>query len=259
MQCQEHIWFLGDSFAFKSYAEHYFHHEDYVGYVRDTYETNGFITDHRASLHLNNVVACVRNLLIKATREKNPRLSKLIVIVLDDDLIRFTSAKHTANSFTFGWIIHWLMTEFDRMMKSFKEKLPNKAKKAGFPHWLWIEPPLHKSFQDNDLRRKFGQCLQNMGKLHTDTLVLVLKKIWDPGDSSLFLCSEQRFAAQGYQRYWEAVDHTIRYLDTTSIVKILNKQRSGNFNHHPIAEDRQNYNRFHWQCCRPTDACQQLF
>ena len=61
VQGLEHIWFLGDSFAFKSYAEHYFQHEDYVGYVRDTYEMNGFITDHGASLHLNNTVARVRN------------------------------------------------------------------------------------------------------------------------------------------------------------------------------------------------------
>ena len=153
------------------------------------------------------------------------------------------------------------MTEFDHMMKSFKEKLPNKAKKACFPHWLWVEPPMHRYFNDNDLRKKFSQCLQNMGKLHADTSVLAMKKIWDPDDSSLFLHSEQRFTVQGYQRYWEAVDHTIRYLDTTTLVKILNKQRSNSFNPHPCTDDNQrpHYDQFHWQCWKHNKTRQQLF
>ena len=43
---------------------------------------------------------------------------------------------------------------------------------------------------------------------------LLLKKIWNSEDNSLYLRDSHRFAATGYMTYWMAVDRTIKFWDT---------------------------------------------
>ena len=66
---------------------------------------------------------------------------------------------------------------------------------------------------------KFNNCRHEMAKLFEDISVLELKKIWDPTDTSYFIGDTDRLSATGFKKYWEAVDRSVQYCDTTVMVK----------------------------------------
>ena len=59
-----------------------------------------------------------------------------------------------------------------------------------------------------------------MGARHLDVSVLHLKKIWNPEDSKLFIEESNRFTALGFQTYWEAIDCTVKFCDTTILRRV---------------------------------------
>ena len=117
------------------------------------------------------------------------------------------------------------MSEFTKLIAAQKEYLPAKAKRDMLPQIIWILAPAHQGFRNNELREKFNLCLLNMLKLVPDTNVLSLKKIWNPQDGGNVM-KFGHFTVSGYQQYWEAVDHTIRYADTTFMPKKSGKERT---------------------------------
>ena len=52
---------------------------------------------------------------------------------------------------------------------------------------------------------------------------LVLKWVWDVHDKSLVTKKFSRFTNEGFCKYWEAVDRTVRYFD---LVVLKKKQKS---------------------------------
>ena len=124
-------------------------------------------------------------------------------------------------------ILHWLMVEFDRLITTHKERLPQKSKKAGYSCFIWVEAPQHDNFNNNTLRQIFNDGLAIVGNLHENVSVLGMKKIWDPSDYSLFLKKENRYSATGLRFFWESVDKTIRYADTIQFKK-MTQQKSKN-------------------------------
>ena len=60
-------------------------------------------------------------------------------------------------------------------------------------------------------------------KLHPNATSLVLKKVWDPKNNNLYLGHSQRFTAECFTCYWEAVDCTVLYFDLV----LLKKQEKG--------------------------------
>ena len=115
----EEVWFLTDEFGFKSFKKYYKQRDDYTGYVRDMYEVRGFTTDRFSSMD-NNLLSRMRNLFVGALNS-NAKLPKLIVVILDNDLINFALFKKEATPpLHFNKIIHWMMTELDRSIKTRK-------------------------------------------------------------------------------------------------------------------------------------------
>ena len=82
------------------------------------------------------------------------------------------------------------------------------------------------TLKDNSLHYRFNRCLDEVAKLHNNVHTLVLKEVWNPKDGSLFLQDSNRYTADGYKSYWEAVDRTVRYFDSV-ILKKRDKQRNG--------------------------------
>ena len=151
---------------------------------------------------------------------------KIITIVLDYDFVKFLACRNGDNSFVMGRLLYWLMSEFQKIISGYNDQMPSKAKKANYPHMIWIKAPLHNCFrpQTNNLRGKFNACLDKMGKLQLNTSVLELKKIWNPEDSALVLPGTDILTAKGCTTYWEAVDRTIKYCDTTTLRKEAAKE-----------------------------------
>ena len=214
----EKIWFVGDEFVHNSYAEYYFQRSqtEFQGYVKDKYEMSGFMATN--SPLDRSLVSRIRNNLLTAIREQ-PVLPRIVVVVLDDNIVNFIEQKNDTSSYTIGKVIHSIMTEHNRLICSQKDYLPNKAKRLNLPQVLWIEAPLHQSFINNTLRQKFNTCLQDMARLIPNVSVLSLKKVWDASDVHNYSEVSRKLTVHGYKQYWEAVDRTVCYCDTTIIWK----------------------------------------
>ena len=152
---------------------------------------------------------------------------KLIIIVPDDDFIKLLSKdlsdidSELGSDITkaFSRMLNYIMIEFERSTAAFKEHLPAKAVRHGFPKFLWIQAPYHDHFSDNNLRFKFNRILEEMVKFHMDTFTLSLKKVWNDKNPNLYIQEAHRFTAEGYSTYWEAADRTVRYFDSILLKK----------------------------------------
>ena len=203
-----------------------------------------------------NTVSRYRNQLIGALLDKKV-LPKIVVIIPDDDIINFIEDSFDAKlpPKEMGHVLNWLMNEYDKLISIHKENLPAKAKRAGYPQILWIEPPLHDNFLNNRERESFNSTLSTVAQFHPDTWVLKLKKIWDPNDNSLYMKEEQRFTAAGLKSYWDAVDKTVRYADTI-LLKKPEKHKQQNAKPVYAGYAQQNTNecrndKYHWSRKHP--------
>ena len=144
-----------------------------------------------------------------------------------------------------GKILNYVMTEHDHSIATFKEFLPAKAVCSHYPHILWIQAPLHNGFKNNDLRRMFNACLDDVIRLHTNTHTLMLKRVWDPKNHNLFILESGCFMAEGMRDYWEAVDHTACYFDSVVLPKkVQDKRKNLKMNNHSTTDQKD---RFWWQ------------
>ena len=224
-----------DEFGSKSF-EKYFKPRD----ISDGYysKTHFDVTGYSSNSYGDNpsTIARFANLLKKAVStvgagKKLQPMPKIIVIVPDNDIIKcFSTCDATSGCLTkpFGMVINFIMTEYERGTSSYKEGLPSKAKKDMYPYFLWILLPIHDKFSDNAERLKFNNSAEEMAKYHTNVKCLELKKVWDSHDGSLF-SDEGRFTSEGYRKYWDAVDKTVRYCDSVVLKKkFTNKQSCKN-------------------------------
>ena len=156
--------------------------------------------------------------------------------------------------------MNFIMTEHDRVVAAYKEYLPAKSIKNGYPQILWIQAPYHDNFVTNDLRYKLNRCIEEVSRFHNQVHMLELKCVWDPKNKYFFIHDSQHFTTLGYHAYWEAVDPTIRYFDSVVLKKaekrklVKNDNRSsypkGGGNCSDQKDQRRNYgqkDRFRWK------------
>ena len=134
MRAYDSVWIFGDEFASRSFESHYQQrdHSDYSGYVKEFFDLYGF-TASKYTKHNQNLISRIVNLFIEAI-QKYVLLPKLIVFVMDDDIIKFLNikAKCPGMSRSISRIVNEIMKQFDRIILSQKDFLPRKSKK------LWI-------------------------------------------------------------------------------------------------------------------------
>ena len=172
-----------------------------------------------------SVVGRMGNLMMNAMNssvigKKVLPLPKLIIIVADDDIIKcLRDTKDGGLTNAFGRLINYIMTEYDRAIATYKEHLPTKCKRDGYPHMLWIQAPSHINYVNESDRYKFNKGLEEMVKYHSNAYTLPLKKGWCPNNEDLFSSSLKKYTAEGYAKYWEAVECTVRYFDSIMLKK----------------------------------------
>ena len=119
------------------------------------------------------------------------------------------------------------MNQYDRLVLTQKDHLPKKAKKAiDHPVFVWIQPLTHQDFTNNGLRRVFSDSLASCVTDHKNTFAVPLKKIWDHEDPSLYNKIDNKLTVQGYLSYWNAVNKTVKYVDTLLLKKATMKAKN---------------------------------
>ena len=217
MKAYDTIWIVGDEFVSKSGVQHFINSKvDNIknGHMLHNFDVKLYVSG-KFSSNNRSALSRIRNCVVKAINE-NYLLPKIIVMVVDCDILSDVQFDHYGISVLLGMINEWLCSEIHKVIWAYKDKLPAKAVKDNYPHILWIEPPLHKNFRNNDKCKKFVSSLDGVIKklYSSDMTIFQMRKIWDYEDSILFLANQQRFTVEGHTRYWQAIDHLVKLWDT---------------------------------------------
>ena len=87
----------------------------------------GFMSNPERSLDLN-VVSQFRNLLVGTIAEQI-YWPKLIVLVPDNNIITYYKHTKAGAEHGYGKLLNWIMQEHNQIVQTYKELLPDKAKK----------------------------------------------------------------------------------------------------------------------------------
>ena len=249
----EKIWIVGDNFSNNTFSAHYkfatgpsdsHQVRENPFYAFQNYEVCEFSNNSYDSLY-RSMAGHIRNSLIKAVNEHNT-LPKLIIVILDDDLIYGVSKKSDLDDHQQLHILTaWLMTEFEKAILAYKDMLPPRSKRSDYSHFLWIAPPTNCNFplHNNDMRVYQGKCLSDIVKTKQNMSVLQMVKIWEHTDRNAFLQDAQRFTSDGLDKYWSSIDSAIRYWDVILSKKIIDKKCKMQDARH---SGPQFHDKFHW-------------
>ena len=162
-------------------------------YTTDNFKVAGF-NNNKFGTNNPNAVSRIRNLMVRALKEQ-VFLPKMIIIVVDDDIIRYLNFYNFGMSEAFGKLINHIMVEHNRILEAYLEYLPKRAIPPGgeLPQIFWIAPPLHTNFANNSVRNKFTKALNTMAKFHSNVHVLELKKGWEFENGNFYLHEHRWF------------------------------------------------------------------
>ena len=146
----------------RSYAEHLqnaFMMDDEaensnMGYIKAHYDCTPFCNGNvQRRLANSNIIGRLHNEFVYAINDWIV-LPKIVLIVLENDLL--LAADHFTDGISqlLGQLIEWIATQLHRISIAHKEKLPTKARKFRYPHFLWIAAAHHSGFHDNYYHRK---------------------------------------------------------------------------------------------------------
>ena len=162
----ERIWVFGDYFGFNSFAQFYHQRPESErrGYMMLNYEVSGFLNSKYRSLD-GSIFGRLRSLYTSALTT-HVWLPKLIIVVPDDDILKYIRKKKWSVQDVLKPLLNWLMSEYNKTTLAYKEYMPEKAKKEKQPYFIWIECPLHKNFPNNEDHRRFNVSLQEVARRH---------------------------------------------------------------------------------------------
>ena len=209
-----------DEFGYKSYGDYFQCRDKGEYYTKHHYDTAGYVNSMFSKDP--NTVSRLRNLMVTAIAEYK-LLPKFIVIVPDDNIIRCLNHSGDGISRNLTRLVKSIMEQHKKYLDIYKELLAVKSKRMDFPRIIWIKAPIHENFHNNVERGKFNSCLNEVACNYDNVSVLKLKKVWDPMDKTLYFHESCRYTAEGYIKYWEAVDKTVKFCDTILLKKIAKR------------------------------------
>ena len=205
------MWVLGANFVEDTARTNYKFQDPEGSYTTRNYNVEVLAsTEHRS----NNpsTLARIRNTLTHGLN-KCTILPQLVLIVLEDDVIKEINVKDDYMLRDFTRRVKWLMSEFRKTIDAAKDALQPNAKTLNQPKFIWVLPTKHKNYRNSYPRRKFSQAIETQCKLNENMIALRLVQRWDYEDSNLFLQEEQRFTSEGKAEFWRAVDKTVEFFD----------------------------------------------
>ena len=208
----ETIWIFGDDFTVSSI--HVLQSdEEKKFYIKERFEVKIFANTRIRSSDVN-IISRLCNLMVAALK-KDKKLPKFVVVVTEGDISKEVKIENDMNMLgkACNQLLEWIMCEYHKMQLQYKELLPNKARRYKYPQFIWIIPPFHVNFPNNESRVEYATALEISTEMFTEMHALELKKVLDDQDTKLFVLENARFTASGYLKYWRAIDATVKYFD----------------------------------------------
>ena len=173
------------------------------------FETTAFCTG-RATANIRNPLVRVHNALVTGM-QRTATLPKMIVVVLEDDIIRHLNHNDYGATEMFGKVISYLELQLQNSILDLKALMPRKAKRVGCPHIVWIAPSIHQRYENNNLRKKFGNELETQLRGKPYTSVLRLRQVWDPNNNAFVTTGD--LSSLGQHKLWDSIDRSIAFAD----------------------------------------------
>ena len=103
----------------------------------------------------DNPISRIHNALAK-TMMDSASIPKMIVVILEDDLINYINYDDYGVTALYGRILDTLSRDLSAAVNKFREFLPQRAKKDAWPQFVWILPSTHNNYERNEnaLRKK---------------------------------------------------------------------------------------------------------
>ena len=179
----EDLWVVGDEFVantanqyFKEVCNALIRVKKTTGtYCRDNYKIKLFHATYYTS-NIKDMMGCLISIFVDVLNTE-AKLPRAILVVLDDNMINYAKISGFGISMLYSHLLHYLFSEFNKLILARKDYLPAKALKAHYPELLWINPPLHASFRNNSQRVKFAKILDTTAAIYPDMWSLKLKRI----------------------------------------------------------------------------------
>ena len=157
-----------------------------------------------------NIISRLLNTLAQAINERK-KLPRYVVVILDNDLIKFLDYAEFGIASIFREGLEFLMEQFQQMFTDKKDLLPAKAVIPNFPCIYWVTAPRHKYFKDNPSHTKFNQALESVVKLLPNMRLVKMKEIWNYDNRNLVDPPAGCIIFEGLSLYWSSVDAAVKF------------------------------------------------
>ena len=96
-----------------------------------------------------NMLICLLNSLTESIGRK-VKLPKFIVVILDDDIIKFSHYNGIGISSILGKYLEFLINKMGQLIEARKALLPKKAVKEKHPVIYWVSAARHHNFENDE-------------------------------------------------------------------------------------------------------------
>ena len=213
----------GYNFAASTYRN-FFKNAEFPSHIKENFNIDIFCQSKYENSD-RNMLNRIRNSFIQGIN-KCSHLPKLIVLVLDDDIIEYIDYEGQGLSTLIGMCVEWLCKEFEYLVKLAKKALPAKAVRDGYPQIYWVAPPHHK-FLDNHLRTKMTNVLEVALKDFKDIRLIRMKEKWNYNNDEM-VNSYGQFTEYGWCTYWSSVDAAVKFNLNKREIYLANQIRQSN-------------------------------
>ena len=220
------IWLIGDQFVHNIY--HTLQQMNTTAtvekknapYIYEMYNICCFTANPLSEL--KNVVACLVNALIKA-RNDAEKLPRIIMVLLDWDLVKYIGFKHVHTKIIFSEVLDWIINNMKRAVQSKRDHLMRK--KAGAvtdndPKIIWVK--MINRFGDGNFKKndpmlralsqkgKFNHVLED--RLTAEQAHYVMDVNMAVNDGKYFTAANQ-LNGDGRVAYWVEITEQIQLFD----------------------------------------------
>ena len=201
---------MGDTFMATSFRRNFKKVPGDQLYCKQKFEVTAFCSSRQCDSN-SNTLSRIINTMGEAIN-KNVKLPKYVVIVIDADLIDFLRYKNYGISSMYGTWVEYLAKEIESMIRTRLDQLPDKAVREGEPFIYWTALPMHANFaEENHMRSKFNASLESVIRMYRTMRVMKLKEFWATDDTNLVGSATGRFTDYGFNRYWRSIDSAVRF------------------------------------------------
>ena len=153
--------------------------ENFIKRKDNLYTTTHYETELIAgtfSSQTKSIVARLRNCMVH-TYNNYQILPKWVIWIVENDIIKALKYTDFGVTESYQAVLTWLFDELKTIRNELRDALPFKAKKYEWPYFLWIEPTLHRSYGDNEIRKIFTESLKQVSAKHEESITLAPSRV----------------------------------------------------------------------------------